>query len=234
MPMIVILLGPPGVGKGTQGALLARGRGWRRIATGDLLRAAVQAGTELGRRAERIMEVGELVPDEVMVAVVRDALQDLSPEEGVVFDGFPRTVAQAEALDEVLGALNRGVDRVVVLEAEDEVLVRRLSGRRSCPSCGAVYNVYLAPPREAERCDRCGAALVRRADDDPDTVRRRLGVYREETAPLIAYYEARNEGVVRVTGEGSVEEVGGAIAEALERGVRWGAVSRPGGAAEQR
>ncbi|MBI4539274.1 MAG: adenylate kinase [Gemmatimonadetes bacterium] len=214
--MILVLLGPPGVGKGTQGELVAGERGWRRIATGDLLRVAVRGGTELGRRAKCYMDAGELVPDELIVAMVREALAG-ADADGVVFDGFPRTEAQAAALDEVLDGLRRPVDRVLVFEAPEPVVVRRLSGRRSCPSCGAVYNVYLAPPREDERCERCGSELARRSDDEPETVRRRLAVYREETAPLIAYYERRGAEVLRVAADGTVEEVRCRVREALGR-----------------
>lgn len=230
----MVLLGPPGVGKGTQGELLASDRRARRIATGDLLRAAVREGTELGRRAKRIMDAGELVPDDVIVGLVREALQGLGAQEGVVFDGFPRTQAQALALDEALAELGRSVDRVLVLEGADEVLVRRLSGRRSCPSCGAVYNLYLAPPQEDERCDRCGEALLRRSDDDPQTVRHRLAVYREETAPLIAHYEERGAMLVRVDGGGTVETVRCRIHEALADRGSAGPASSPAAGARER
>ena len=214
--MIAILLGPPGVGKGTQGVMLCERRGLRHLSTGDLLRKARREGTPLGLEAQSFMDRGELVPDSVIVGMVREALADPDHGPGVVFDGFPRTVAQAEALDEVLEELSRGIDRVVVLRAADEVLVKRLAGRRSCPDCGAVYNVHLNPPAVEGRCDRCGATLVHRVDDQPETIRTRLEVYRELTEPLIALYEAHSTPVSYVEGDRPVDEVQQALGEALE------------------
>jgi adenylate kinase len=205
--MVVILLGPPGVGKGTQGVLLAEGCGLRHLSTGDLLRKHRKDGTQLGRQAQGYMDRGELVPDALVLEMVRDVLASLTPAEGVVFDGFPRTDAQARSLDDVLAASGRRVDRVVVLGADDEVIVKRLGGRRSCPADGSVYNVFTNPPRREGRCDRCGTALVHRPDDQPETVRKRLQVYREETAPLIRYYERSTATLLRVNGEGSPENV---------------------------
>lgn len=213
--MNVVLLGPPGVGKGTQGVLLAEGMGWRHLATGDILRAHRREGTPLGQEAQRYMDAGELVPDSLVLAMVKEALAALPDGQGVVFDGFPRTVPQAEALDETLEELGRKVDRVVVLEADDEVLVRRIAGRRSCPQCGAVYNVYFNPPAEGDTCDRCGVSLVHRADDQPETVRNRLEVYRAQTEPLIRFYEGRPGVMARVPGVGSVEEIQERIRAAL-------------------
>lgn len=204
--MVVILLGPPGAGKGTQGVLLAEAMAWRHISTGDLLRAARREGTDLGRDAQRYMDAGELVPDRLIIDLVREVLAELPADRGVVFDGFPRTVAQAEALDGVLNALGRRVDRVVVVEAPDDVLVKRISGRRSSPS-GAVYNVYFNPPKVAGICDETGEPLIHREDDRPETVRKRLEVYRQETEPLIRFYEGRS-GVVRtVDGDQPVDAV---------------------------
>jgi adenylate kinase len=205
--VVLILLGPPGVGKGTQGALLAEATGARHIATGDLLRAARREGTELGRQAQGFMDRGELVPDPLILGLVREVLQALGPDSGVVFDGFPRTVPQAEALGGVLAEVGRSLDRVAVLEADDDVLVKRLSGRRSCGQCGAVFNVHFSPPAQDGLCDRCGGALVHRADDDPATVRRRLEVYRDETAPLIRYYEQNGGLVSHVAADRPVSEV---------------------------
>ena len=222
---LVILLGPPGVGKGTQGVLLAERSGWRHVATGDLLRAHRRDGTELGRKAQAYMDRGELVPDLLIIDMVRDELASLAPEKGVVFDGFPRTVPQAEALGGVLGETGRKVSRVVVLEAEDETIVDRVSGRRSCPSCGAVYNVRSNPPREQGRCDRCGNELVQRQDDRPETVRTRLSVYHEETAPLVRFYERGQAHVVRVPGDRTVEEVSeDVLRAALTPGLDGGAM----------
>lgn len=205
--MIVILLGPPGVGKGTQGVLLCEAQGFRHVATGDLLRAARREGTELGRQAQAYMDRGELVPDGIIIGMVEELLSGLGPDAGVVLDGFPRTVPQAEALAEVLERLDRRVDRVLVLEAPDEVLVKRVAGRRSCPSCGAVYNVHFNPPAAEGLCDRCGTELTHRADDTPETVRNRLQVYRDQTAPLVAFYQEGGADIRRVDGDRPVEAV---------------------------
>jgi adenylate kinase len=205
--MVVILLGPPGVGKGTQAARLADAEGWEHISTGDLLRAARRDGTALGKKAQAFMDAGELVPDSLILDLVRDHLKGVAPEAGILFDGFPRTTAQAEGLEGVLRQVRRKVDAVVVFEAPDETLVQRLSGRRSCPDCGAVYNVHQNPPAKEGICDRCGGKLVHRADDKPETVRRRLQVYQELTAPLIAWYEKAEARLVRVPADQPVDEV---------------------------
>lgn len=204
----VILLGPPGVGKGTQGVLLADALGWERIVTGDLLRAARRAGTELGEKARAYMDAGELVPDELVVALVEERLAKTSGETGVIFDGFPRNVAQAGELEAALDRHDRRVDRVLLLEAPDNVLEKRLTGRRSCPECGAVYNVYFNPPEREDVCDRCGRdGLVQREDDRPETVRHRLQVYRGETEPLVRYYEEAEAEVIRIDGDRAVDEI---------------------------
>ena len=201
--LVVILLGPPGVGKGTQGLRLAAVFGWERLVTGDLLRAARREGTEVGRRAGRYMDEGELVPDDVMVALFEERMARLPDGAGVVLDGFPRTVAQAEALT---GACSRPVDAVVLPEASDDVLIRRISGRRNCAACGSIYNIYFDPPGSEGVCDRCGEVLTYREDDTAETVHRRLRVYVEQTEPLIDYYGARGA-VLRVDGERSPDEV---------------------------
>ena len=213
--MNVILLGPPGVGKGTQGVLLAEGKAWKHVATGDILRANRREVTPLGREAQEYMDAGELVPDELIVAMVKDTLGALPPSQGVVFDGFPRTVPQAESLDQALQELGRRVDRVVVLQADDEVLVKRIAGRRSCPECGTVFNVYANPPSREGICDKCGADLVHRPDDNPETVQNRLDVYKAQTEPLIRYYEGREGVMARIPGEGGVDEIQEGIRAAL-------------------
>jgi len=220
--MNVILLGPPGVGKGTQGALLAEGNSWKHMATGDILRAKRHESTPMGREARKHMDAGELVPDELIVAMVKDVLDSLPPDKGVVFDGFPRTVPQAQALDGALAELGRKVDRVLVLEADDEVLVKRITGRRICPECGSVFNVHNDPPAVEGICDNCRSDLLHRSDDRPETVRNRLEVYREKTEPVIRFYEGRGRVLGRVRGEGSVEEVQGRIREFLEQEVASG------------
>jgi len=216
--MIVILLGPPGVGKGTQAVRLADGFGLTHVSTGDLLREHRREGTPLGREAQAFMDRGELVPDDVILGMVREVLETSVDGDGVVFDGFPRTNAQAEGLDDLLDDLGSDVDRVVVLEADEEELVKRLAGRRSCPDCGAVYNVHFEPPRDEGRCDRCGAELRHRKDDDPETVRTRLRVYEEQTEPLIRFYEEHPAPVSRVDGGASVEEVAAEVRSAVEEG----------------
>ncbi|TVP44280.1 MAG: adenylate kinase [Gemmatimonadales bacterium] len=212
--MVVILLGPPGVGKGTQGARLVDDLGWVRIATGDLLRSARRAGSELGDKAREYMDAGELVPDDLIVALVREHLEKLDPEVGVLFDGFPRTVPQAVSLDAMLPEVSRKVDGVLLFEAPDDVLFKRISGRRSSPE-GRVYNVYFDPPKADGVCDVTGSPLVHREDDRPETVERRLEVYQKQTSPLISYYDAAPTRVMRIQGDGDMEEVRGAVREAL-------------------
>jgi len=205
--MVVVLLGAPGVGKGTQAVRLADETGAAHVSTGDLLRAARREGTELGRKAQHYMDAGELVPDELILGLVRDHLGTLPVGSDIVFDGFPRTIAQAEGLDAVLEEAGLELGLVVLFDAPDEVLVKRLSGRRSCPNCGAVYNVHFDPPTREGVCDRCGTELVHRADDDPETVRRRLEVYGEQTAPLVAHYERHDADLLRVRADRSFDAV---------------------------
>lgn len=213
--MVVILLGPPGVGKGTQATRLADSVGWEHVSTGDLLRAARRDGTELGKKAQGYMDAGELVPDDLILDLVREHLKGIAPEAGILFDGFPRTVPQAEGLERVLQEVHRRVDRVVVFEASEDELVKRISGRRSCPQCGAVANVHFTPPAVEGKCDRCGGELVLRADDEPDTVRRRLQVYESQTAPLVDWYEHSEAALSRVDAEGAVDTVHQAFRKAV-------------------
>lgn len=209
---VVVLLGPPGVGKGTQGVRLARESDWDHLSTGDLLRTALERGTALGKTARSYMESGELVPDEVIVGLVGETLSATPPGRGVVFDGFPRTLAQAEALDDTLAKAGRAVDRVCLLEAPEEVIVKRISGRRSSPG-GRVYNVHFDPPGREGFCDDTGEPLIHRADDRPETVRKRLAVYRRDTLPLVGLYEER--GVLRrVDGQGGIHDVYAALSTA--------------------
>ena len=216
--MYLILIGPPGVGKGTQGVLLADVMGWERVVTGDLLRVAKDAGTALGQQAQQYMTAGELVPDHLMIKMVEEKLTTLPAGTGVIFDGFPRTEAQASAFHMMLKALGRTIDGVVVLDASDEVLTERISGRRSCLSCGSVYNAVLAPPQREGVCDNDGTPLFHRADDHPDTVQNRLDVYRRETEPLIAYYEGSKSTVYHVPSDGGVDEVQSEVRKALGLG----------------
>jgi adenylate kinase len=212
----IILFGPPGAGKGTQGALLAERFAMLRLSTGDVLRDAVKQRTDMGLAARRYMDAGELVPDEVILGIVRDYLRGEAAQANVIFDGFPRTIPQAQGLDDLLAELERPLFGVFVLDVDDDALIKRLSGRRSCARCGAVYNVHFNPPGDDGRCRSCGGELVLRPDDEPATVRRRLQVYQEQTAPLIAYYEGSHVPVRRVNGDQSVDHVQGQLVTALD------------------
>jgi adenylate kinase len=216
MSMVVILLGPPGVGKGTQGVRLVEAISGEHISTGDLLRAARRDGTDLGQQAQGYMDAGELVPDALILDLVRDHVAGLTREASLLFDGFPRTTAQADGLDSVLSGVGRQVNRVVFLEASGETLVERLSGRRSCMDCGAIFNVHLKASEIDGVCDNCGGPLVQRIDDEPDTVLHRLQVYQEQTSPLVAHYEARDSGVVRVRADRGMDDVYADVRTAVE------------------
>ena len=210
--MRVVLLGPPGSGKGTHGKGLSESLGVPAVATGDILRQAIQEQTALGKSAEDHVKSGRLVPDETVLGLIETRLGRPDAARGFILDGFPRTVAQAEGLKGMLG--ERRLDRVVNLVVPTEVVVNRLRERWLCSQCGAIYNTSTAPPRVAGTCDRCGGALKQRTDDEPETVRRRLEVYARETAPLVAYYE--REGVLR-----NVDASGpaGDVYEAIQRSI---------------
>ena len=213
MALDLILMGPPGAGKGTQASRIAAARGLAHIATGDMLRAAVRDGTELGRQAKEIMARGDLVPDEVIIGMIRERLGAGDTDAGFILDGFPRTVPQATALDEMLQRRGKRIDHVILLEVPIEVLVDRLSGRQTCPKCQTPYGKD-TPPKRLGMCDKDGEKLVVRPDDMPDRVRQRMTEYQSKTALLTDYYKAR--GVVRsVSGVGTVEEVEKRIVQAL-------------------
>lgn len=206
-PGHIILLGAPGVGKGTQAKVVAASTGLPHISTGDMLRASVAAGTEMGKRAKAVMESGALVDDELILGIVSERLSQDDARKGVVFDGFPRTVVQAQGLD-ALVAERPGVaiTHIFHIVLDDEEIVTRLAGRRVCEDCGAIYHVQYQPPRVDGRCDRCGGVLRQRKDDQPEVIRHRLTVYRTETAPLVAYYRSR-PGYVEVDGSGDTAAV---------------------------
>lgn len=195
----LILLGPPGAGKGTQASRIVAEYGIRHISTGDILRAAVKNETTMGLEAKRYMDAGELVPDSVVIGIVKDRLHEPDTARGFLMDGFPRTIPQAEALDQVLEALERGVTKAIVVLVDEEVLVRRLTGRRICRNCQTPYHVLYSPPKKEGVCDKCGGELYQRDDDTEATVRNRLAVYQEQTEPLIAYYD-RAGVVARIDG----------------------------------
>lgn len=183
--MNLVLMGPPGAGKGTQGELLSKKLGIDTISTGVMLRTAIKEGTEVGKIAERYINDGKLVPDDVIVAIVKERLSQDDVKQGFILDGFPRTVAQAEALT----ASGVKIDKVLSLEVEDEKIVERLSSRRECSGCGTPYSTIYKIPKKEGVCDNCGAALVQRADDNPETIQNRLNVYHTETEPIKEYYE---------------------------------------------
>jgi adenylate kinase len=207
----IIFLGPPGAGKGTQAERLAEDLKIKKISTGDILREAVAKGTELGQRAKSYMERGELVPDEIILGIIEEAIND---EEGFILDGFPRNINQAKALDEMLARKGLNITHVIFLDVPDEEIIKRIAYRRVCLNCGAVYNLIFNPPKEDETCNNCGSKLVQREDDREEVVRKRLEVYRDSTEALIRIYEER--GVLRkIDGLGDREEVFRRIREAL-------------------
>lgn len=191
----VILLGPPGAGKGTQAERIVAGYALPHISTGEMLRAALAEGTEMGLAAQKFMEAGALVPDEVVIGVVRDRLAQADAQKGFLLDGFPRTIEQAERLDVMLADGGRAVTHVILIDVPEDELVERLAGRRMCKGCGKGYHVVFDPPQKEGLCDVCGAELYQRSDDNEATVRNRLEVYRAQTEPLVGYYEGR--GVLR-------------------------------------
>jgi adenylate kinase len=188
MSKIVIFLGPPGAGKGTQAQLLKERSGFIQVSTGDLLREAVKNQTELGKLAKKYMDEGKLVPDDLIISLIKEKLQEYA-DKNIIFDGFPRTIPQAESLDNLLSQLNKNIDAVILFKIEDEEVVKRLAGRRVCPSCGAVYHVVYNPPKIDEICDKCGTKLIQRDDDKEEVIRKRLEVYHQQTKPLIEYYK---------------------------------------------
>jgi len=204
----LILLGAPGAGKGTVAKMLTAVDGSVQISTGDILRAAVKDGTEMGKKAKEYMDAGKLVPDEVVIGIIKDRLAQPDCQKGFILDGFPRTVPQAEALDKVLAGLKTGIDHVVSIDVDEEALVTRLTGRRTCKNaaCGQMYHVEFTPPKKAGICDKCGSELYQRDDDNETTVRSRLATYNQATAPLIGYYSAK--GLVRpIKGVGGIDDI---------------------------
>jgi len=213
----IILLGAPGAGKGTQAATLAEKLGAAHIATGDLFRQALEQGTELGMQAKSYMEKGTLVPDEITAQMVLDRISAPDCEAGIILDGFPRNLEQAETLDKALARQERAIDKVVYIKVPEEELLKRLSGRWICRKCQAPYHAVDSPPKVAGKCDRCGGELYQRADDNMKTIKNRLEVYFAQTAPLIDYYDRAGK-LLEVNGEGSVAEVSQRAVAALNSG----------------
>ena len=213
--MNIILLGPPGAGKGTQAQRLVERRGMHQLATGDMLREKRKADTPLGRQVAEIMDSGALVSDEIVSALIVDELQAMGPSVGAIFDGYPRTAAQAESLDAILAADGRDLDRVIELEVDEDALVERITGRFTCANCGKGYHDTFEQPKQAGVCDKCGSTeFKRRPDDNEETVRTRMAEYRAKTAPILPIYEARGI-VARVNGMADMDDVTRAIEKVL-------------------
>ncbi len=212
--MKLVLLGPPGAGKGTQAKMMTEKYHIPQISTGDILRQAVKDGVPLGKEAKTYMDQGDLVPDELIINLVKERIKADDCQDGYIFDGFPRTVTQAEALDTVLQELSSTLDAVVSIDVPEDEVVKRLSGRRTCKSCGSLYHILYNQPAKEGICDKCDGELFQRDDDNETTIRQRLSVYTNQTAPLIDYYS--NHGVLKaIPGTGGPEEIFAAICEAL-------------------
>jgi adenylate kinase len=213
--MRLILLGPPGAGKGTQAKKIAEKYNIPHISTGDIFRANIKNETELGVKAKEYIDSGELVPDSIVVAIVEDRLQADDAKNGFLLDGFPRTVKQAEALDDVLSNMNTSLDHVLNIEVDSDILVKRITGRRICKDCGATYHIEFNKPSEEGVCDVCGGELYQRSDDTKATVKNRINVYFEQTSPLINYYK-RKDKLTTIDGEQAINEVFEEIIEKMD------------------
>lgn len=213
--MKIIMLGAPGAGKGTQAKMIADKYSIPHVSTGDIFRANIKNGTELGMEAKKYMDQGQLVPDELTVKILLDRVAQDDCKNGYVLDGFPRTIPQAEVLDKALTELGDSIDYAINVDVPDENIIKRMSGRRACVSCGATYHIEHIPPKVSGICDRCGAELILRDDDKPETVKKRLDVYHTQTQPLIEYYSAKNV-LKNVDGTRDMNEVFADIVAILE------------------
>lgn len=213
--MLLILLGPPGAGKGTQAERISEKYNVVHISTGEMLRLAIKKGMPLGVRAKAYIDRGELVPDEVIVGIVEERLEEIDDAQGLLLDGFPRTVAQARSLDEVLEGMERSIDKVILVDVDEEELILRLSGRRICRDCEDGYHIKFLPPQVRNVCDQCGGELYQRDDDRIETVKQRMHVYQEQTEPLVAYYKKKHL-FARVDGAQDVDGVFRQISKVLD------------------
>lgn len=217
----LVLMGPPGSGKGTQAKILAKREDLAHLSTGDILRAAIASGSELGLRAKEAVEAGRLVSDEVLYGVVSDALSKLGSERGLILDGFPRSEGQVEFLETILPKLGIEIDAVVLLDVPEETLTKRLSGRRVCPSCAKEYHVEFSPPKIKGKCDHCGGKLRQREDDKPKKIAERLKIYNDVNVRLVRHYEDKSL-LIRVAAEGSIEDVSKRVIVEVESKVKQG------------
>ena len=204
--MRLVFMGAPGSGKGTQARRLMEAYASPQISTGDLLRAAVAAGTALGKKAKAAMDAGQLVADDIVVGMIRERLGQKDTKFGFILDGFPRSIAQAQALDQMLNEVGQPLNKAILLDVKFDNLIKRLTGRRTCKVCGHLYNVYFSPPKKQGVCDLDGGELVQRADDNEATITKRLKVYEEQTSPLVNYYKKQNK-FVAIDGEGTMDEI---------------------------
>jgi adenylate kinase len=214
--MRLILLGPPGAGKGTQAKMLVEKHAIPQISTGDILREAVKNQTSLGKEAKSFMDAGGLVPDSIVVGIIRERLQEDDCAKGYILDGFPRTVPQADELKKALGEMGQSIDSVLSIVVENEELIGRLTGRRTCKECGTGYHIMYKKPEKDGTCDQCQGPLFQRDDDKEETIKNRLAVYNEQTEPLIQYYE-KDGALVEIQGTGSIDEIFGRISAVLEK-----------------
>lgn len=217
--MRIVLLGAPGSGKGTQAKLLADKYKIPQVSTGDLLRAAVNSGSDLGRKAKAAMDGGQLVSDDVVLGIIQERLSKPDAKAGFVLDGFPRNIPQAQALDAMLARLGQPLQLALLVDVGSEVLMKRITGRRICTPCGAIYNVYFSPPKTQGKCDKCGGSVAQRSDDNEETVRKRLAVYEEQTAPLVSYYKAQGK-LRTVRGLGAINDIFKNITVIVEAQIR--------------
>ncbi len=212
--MRIILLGAPGSGKGTQAQMLVKKFQIPQVSTGDLLRAAVAAGTPLGKEAKSLIDAGELVPDDVVLGMIKERLGEKDAKNGFILDGFPRNKNQAEALDKLLTELNWPLESAILINVDKEQVIQRIVGRRTCADCKQVYNIFTSPPKTEDVCDKCSGDLTHRADDNEETIRNRLDIYEEQTAPLIEYFKQKNI-LHSINGSGDMKDIFNEISSIL-------------------